>query len=137
MAERALRLTVLTPEGTAFDEELRSLRVPADTGQVGLRPRMEPAALTVEPGLVLALEPGRTRYLATAGGLLRCDGERAVLLTPLAVAGDEPGSVERRLAAALGGPSADLELRGRLGRLEAALLDELRRDRPATREAGP
>ena len=90
MDEETLRLVVRTPQGGVFDERVTSLRVPTDTGQVGLRPRSEEAALVVEPGLALAASSDGLRFVATAGGLLRCDGVEAVLLTPLAVVGDLP-----------------------------------------------
>ena len=49
MAEATLRFRVRTPQGITFEAALRSLRVPTDTGQVGLRPRAERTALGVEP----------------------------------------------------------------------------------------
>ena len=93
MAEATLRFCVRTPQGIAFEAGLRSLRVPTDTGQVGLRPRAERTALGVEPGLVLAGAPDGLRFVATAGGLLRCEGSEAVLLTPLAVSGESAPAV--------------------------------------------
>jgi F0F1-type ATP synthase epsilon subunit len=127
MPERTLRLVVRTPLGGVFDAGLSSLRVPTDTGQVGLRPRSEQAALVVEPGLVLAAGPEGLRFVATAGGLLRCDGEQAILLTPLAVVGASAEAVRAQLEQALGVPRVDLELRAVLQRLETGILRELRR----------
>jgi hypothetical protein len=109
------------------DEPVHSLRVPADSGQVGLRLRSEPAALVVEPGLVLSRSAGGLRFVATAGGLLRCDGVQAVLLTPLAVCGEAPESVRAELETALAAPRAAFELRAVLQRLETGILQELRR----------
>ena len=109
-----------------FDARVTSLRVPTDTGQVGLRPRSEAAALVVEPGLALAASPDGLRFVATAGGLLRCDGKEAVLLTPLAVVGESAAAVRAELEGALGTPSPDLELRAILQRLETGILQELR-----------
>jgi F0F1-type ATP synthase epsilon subunit len=130
MAEPSLLLRVRTPQGIAFEAPVRSLRVPTDTGLVGLRPRAERAALGIEPGLVLAHGAGGLHFVATAGGLLRCDGREAVLLTPLAVAGSSAPAVRAELEAALRGASADLELRRVLQRLETGLLHELRRAAP-------
>lgn len=131
MAERALRLVVRTPRGEALDARVGSLRVPTDTGQVGLRPRSEAAALVVEPGLVLASGGDGLRFLATSGGLLRCDRREAVLLTPLAVVGESAEAVRARLEEALGTPRLDLELRAVLQRLETGLLRDLRRSTSA------
>lgn len=132
MAEPTLLLRVRTTQGVAFEAPVRSLRVLTDTGQVGLRPRAERTALSVEPGLVLTDGPGGLCFVATAGGLLRCDGHEAVLLTPLAVAGTSAPTVRAELEAALRGASADLELRNVLQRLESGLLHELRRAAPGS-----
>lgn len=127
MAESALRLVVRTPRGSVLDTAVTSLRVPTDTGQVGLRPRSEAAALVLEPGLVLAAGIDGLRFVATAGGLLRCDGSEAVLLTPLAVVGESADAVRSGLEHALQTPSTDLELRAVLQQLETGILRELRR----------
>ena len=127
MAEGTLRLVVRTPQGCVFDERLTSLRTPTDSGQIGLRPRSEAAAFVVEPGLVLAASGTRLRFIATAGGLLRCDGQQAILLSPLAVVGESAESVRAELEALLSVPRADLELRAILQRLETGILQEVRR----------
>jgi len=137
MADETLRLVVRTPQGGVFDQRVTSLRVPSDTGQVGLRPRTEAAALVVEPGLVLAAGSDGLRFVATAGGLLRCDGEEAVLLTPLAVVGESAEAVRAELEEALGTPRSDLELRAVLQSLETGILQELRRATPAAGRGGP
>ncbi len=136
MAEEKLRLVVRTPQGGVFDEHVTSLRVPTDTGHVGLRPRSEEAALVVEPGLALAASSEGLRFVATAGGLLRCDGKEAMLLTPLAVVGESAESVRAELEEALGIPRADLELRAVLQRLETGILQELRRGTSAVGRGG-
>jgi F0F1-type ATP synthase epsilon subunit len=137
VALETLRLVVLTPRGSVFEGRVRSLRVSTDSGKVGLRPRAEATALVVEPGLVLASGPDGARFLATAGGLLRCDGEEAVLLTPLAVSGDGPEAVRAELEAALATRGPDLELRAVLQRLETGILRELRRPTTAGAGGGP
>lgn len=136
MAEETLRFVVRTPQGGVFDERVTSLRVPTHTGQVGLRPRSEAAALAVEPGLAFAASSDGLRFVATAGGLLRCDGKEAVLLTPIAVVGESAEAVRAQLAEALGAPRADLELRAVLQRLETGILQELRRSTAAVGGGG-
>jgi F0F1-type ATP synthase epsilon subunit len=126
VAEGRLHLVVRTPHEIVADAEVDSLRLPCDTGAVGLRPRSEAAVLAVEPGLALVRAAGALRYLATAGGILRCDGREAVLLTPVAALGDDPDEVGRRLDAALTAPAAERELRRAIERLEHGILRELR-----------
>jgi F0F1-type ATP synthase epsilon subunit len=137
MASEQLRFQVRTPQGRVLDELVRSIRLPSDTGQVGLRPRSEPCALVVEPGLVLAAHDTGLRIVATAGGLLRCDGEEAVLLTPLAVVGESAEAVRDELSTRLGTPSPDLELRSVLQRFETGILENLRRGSGSLGEGGP
>jgi hypothetical protein len=127
VADGTLRLRIRTPLGDRLDARVTSLRVASDSGQVGLRPRSEAAALVVEPGLALAATASGLRFVATAGGLLRCDGEEAVLLTPLAVVGESPEAVGAELERLLGKPGPDRELRVVLQRLETGILQELSR----------
>lgn len=138
MADPHLEVVVRTPREVVAELAARSLRVPSDTGQVGLRPRYEPTLLAVEPGLVLAWTTDGVRFLATAGGLLRCDGQRATLLTPLAVVGADAEDVRARLEEALASPRADLELRRAIERLETGILRQLRKgEGPVPREPVP
>jgi F0F1-type ATP synthase epsilon subunit len=123
----SLRLVVRTPRCVSLETSAVSVRVPTETGQVGLRPGTEALVLAVEPGLVVALGVGRTHFVGTAGGLLRCDGSEVSLLTPLAVCGEDAEHVLGELEEALGVPTAELEARAMLERLEGALLRELRR----------
>jgi len=127
MSSARLHLVVLTPHALVAEREIDSLRVPVDTGQVGLRPRAEAAVLAVEPGLALARTGPALCFIGTAGGLLRTDGRDAVLLTPLAVLGDDGGSVLEALAAALAMPDPERDLRLAIERLQAGILTELRR----------
>lgn len=127
MADGGLRLIVRTPQGSVCDQPVTSLRVPTDSGHVGLRPRAEATALVLEPGLVLAAAEAGLRFVATAGGLLRWDGTQATLLTPIAVIGSSAAAVRAELDAALQEPSVDRKLRDVLQRLETELLHELRR----------
>jgi F0F1-type ATP synthase epsilon subunit len=126
MADPLLKVVLRTPREVAAEFGARSLRVPSDTGQVGLRPRCEPTVLAVEPGLALGWTADGVHFLATAGGLLRCDGLQAVLLTPVAVVGRDAAEVGTRLTEALGRPGADVELRRAIERLQTGILRELR-----------
>ena len=53
MAPGTVRFVVCTPHEVVFDAEVRSVRVPTETGHVGIRPRMEALVLPVEAGLLL------------------------------------------------------------------------------------
>ena len=102
-----------------------AVRVPTETGQVGIRPHGEPSVLAVEPGLIVLRQDDLTCFAGTAGGLLHCDGTVASLLTPVAVIGDALTTVLEALDRALAAPSTEQETRALLGRLEKNILLEL------------
>jgi F0F1-type ATP synthase epsilon subunit len=125
MARDLLHVIIRTPRETVLETECHSIRVPTQTGQVGLRPRSEASVLAVEAGLILLSQPQGTRYAGTAGGLLRNHGNEVSLLTPLAVSGDDVESVSRQLDQLLSVPSEEMEVRQALGRLETRILQEV------------
>jgi F0F1-type ATP synthase epsilon subunit len=126
MNRRGLHVVVRTPREVVAELDVQSLRVPTDTGQVGIRPRAEATVTPIEPGLVLARTAERLRFLATAGGLLRAAAFEAVLLTPVAVLGDDAAAVVAAVDAAVAGPDPEHELREAIKRLETGLLREVR-----------
>jgi F0F1-type ATP synthase epsilon subunit len=127
MAEQRLHLTIRTPHEVVFEACATSLRVPTESGQVGLRPRSEATLLAVETGLVLVATEAGTHFVGTAGGLLSCDGLTATLLTPLAVAGDDEPTILEALEHTLQVPREEMRARETLVRLEGEILDEIRR----------
>ena len=126
MSLNHLKFVVRTPREVALDLQVSSIRVPTETGQVGLRPRAEPLVLAIEPGLVLVRQDTAYQFVGTAGGLLRCDGHLVSLLTPLAVQGNNEDTVLGALETALAQPSVEMEARETLGRLQSSILRELR-----------
>jgi len=132
---RALRLVVRTPHAVVVERDVRSLRVPTASGQVGVRPGGEALVTPVEPGLVLARADDATLFVGSAGGLLRSDADDAVLATPVAFAGDDPEAVLRAIEAALAAGDPELELRRAVARLEAGMLRELGASAPLSAHA--
>jgi F0F1-type ATP synthase epsilon subunit len=125
MPDSTLHFVIRTPQNIVLDSDVVSIRVPTETGQVGLRPRSEPTVLAVEPGLIVVRLSDSSRYAGTAGGLLHCDGKSANLLTPVAVVGDELTAVLEELDRNLSAPNAEQEVRAMLKRLEKNILEEL------------
>jgi F0F1-type ATP synthase epsilon subunit len=125
MAKATLHFVIRTPQDIVLECDLSSVRVPTETGQVGLRPHGEPTVLAVEPGLIMVRQHDMVRFAGTAGGLLHSDGAVAHLLTPMAVIGDALATVLEALDRALAVPSAEQEARALLGRLEKNIILEL------------
>ncbi|MHB8416540.1 MAG: hypothetical protein ACYDCL_00585 [Myxococcales bacterium] len=124
-----LRLVIRTPHEVVFDAPVRAARIPAESGQVGLRPGQEPFVLVVEPGLLLLRDDG-VSYAATAGGLFDGGRESAVLYTPFGAVGERDADVLAALDRALSNPDGEIAARRRLGELEQRIVTELRQ-RPA------
>ncbi|MCA8960113.1 MAG: hypothetical protein KDC38_06350 [Planctomycetes bacterium] len=121
-----LNMVIRTPREIVLDMELDGVRVPTETGQIGLRPRQEPLVVSVEPGLVLLHDGDRTRFAATAGGLLEGDRRGVVLYTPFAVVGERQRELADALDRVLSLPDAELDARRRLGELEQRIVRTLR-----------
>ena len=125
MAAATVRFVVRTPHEVVFDSEARSVRVPTESGLVGVRPRMEPLVMPVEAGLVLVRTEGRVAFVGSAGGLLSSDGTLVTLFTPLGVVGNDPTAVRTALDRAFAAPGSEFAVRARLGKLEGRILAEL------------
>lgn len=130
MADNRLHVTIRTPREAVLQADVSAVRVPTETGQVGIRPRAEAMIVAVEPGLTLIRDGSNFQFVGTAGGLLRCTGTTATLLTPLAISGANEGDVLGQLHCALQEPNVELEVRATLSRLQSSILHELRE--PAT-----
>jgi F0F1-type ATP synthase epsilon subunit len=124
---RSFRFIVQTPHETVLDATATSVRVPTDTGYVGIRRHMEPMVVPIEAGLAVLRANGDVTLIGSAGGLLTSDGREATLFTPLAVVGTDPVAIQRKLDAALAAPDSELTVRHKLGRLEGRILAELKR----------
>ncbi len=130
MAE-PLRLVVRTPHAVVLDAPVRSVRIPTDTGQVGVRSGREPAVLALEPGLVVIRAAGAASFASTAGGLADVQRGQVTLFTPFAAAGADGPVVLAALEQALAREDQELAARRKLGALELRIVGELRRPRRA------
>ncbi len=125
----AFELSIVTPHGVTFRGWASSVRVPTETGLVGVRPRSEPMTLVVESGLILIHgSPGEV-YAATAGGLLRVQRKECQLLTPYAAVGTSEDEMDAILQSLSATPPEEMQARHRLEELEQRVVDELARVR--------
>lgn len=123
--DSTLHLQVRTPHGSVIDRDVHSLRLPTETGQVGLRAHRATTVLVVEPGLLVIHAGGATSFASTAGGLLRMADNEADLFTPYATTGETPESVLEDLDKQLAAPDSELAMRRRLTELEQRIMREL------------
>lgn len=123
-----IELTVRTPRKAVVRQDVFSLRVPTESGQVGLREHAEPSVLVIEPGLALARtdrDGNGIVFVGTVGGLLECDGSSITILTPLAVAGPTESEVMSSLESALASPSEELSARSTFDHLQSVVVHGL------------
>lgn len=128
MIDPTLIFTVRTPRETVLQIAALSVRVLTETGNVGLRPRMEATVLAVEASVVNVLTTDGMRFVGTAGGLMWCDGVEATLLSPLAVFGDNADDIADKLERVMSQPSAEMQARVMLSNLEGKIINELRHE---------
>ena len=127
MPNATLRFIVRTPHEVAFDASITSVRLLTETGQVGIRGRMEPIVMPVEAGLLVVRARGDVTFVGSAGGVLASDGRQATLFTPLAVVGNEAAAVQQAIDRALADPDSEMVVRTTFGKLEGRILTQLRR----------
>jgi F0F1-type ATP synthase epsilon subunit len=130
MSEGKILAVIQTPNQIVFEAPVSAMRVPTQTGQVGIRVGMEPLVLIVEPGLVSLRDAEKTSFVGTSGGLLDAARDVVRFLSPVAIVGSSPEAVLDELNAQLGMPDSELMARRRLGELEARIIEELKSDAP-------
>jgi F0F1-type ATP synthase epsilon subunit len=132
-----IHLVIRTPREVVFNENVRGIRIPTETGQVGIRPAAEPMLLVVEPGLIVIRKGDGERFAASAGGLFESGCQCCVLYTPFAVTGKQDTDVLAALDRAISTPHSELAARRRLGELEQRIVREIRRPEPIMRGVRP
>jgi len=100
---KTLRLRIVTPEGTAFDEDVEIVVLRGAEGQLGILPNHTRLMTRMLPGEMMVRKGGREQFLAVGEGLVEVKGERVSIATDMAVAAesiDEARAEEARLRAA-------------------------------------
>jgi F0F1-type ATP synthase epsilon subunit len=129
-------VVVRSPETVVFDKEVDALRVPTETGQVGIRHGAEPIVFIVEAGLLLARIGATTHFIGCAGGILDSTREQVNILTPFAIVHTSADTVLKELNERMTTPDAELIARRHLGELEMRIASELRRRAQSSANVG-
>jgi F-type H+-transporting ATPase subunit epsilon len=90
MAGQSLRLVLVTPETTIFDELLAALRFPLNDGQIGILPGRAPMIGRLGYGelKLTQLDGSETSYFVD-GGFVQVKAEAVTILTDRALLRDE------------------------------------------------
>ncbi len=80
-----LRLEIVTPETTAYSEEVDMVTLPGSEGELGVYPNHVPLLTILKPGELRVVKDGRASSLAVGEGFIEITAERVSVLTDVAL----------------------------------------------------
>jgi F-type H+-transporting ATPase subunit epsilon len=83
-----LRLDIVTPQGSAFSEDVDMVTLPGVAGQMGVLPGHVRLITQVVPGEIIVSAEGHERFLAVGGGLVEITATRVAIITDMAIPAD-------------------------------------------------
>ena len=92
-----LRLEIVTPDATAYSEDVQMVTLPGSEGELGVYPNHVPLLTTLLPGELRGLKDGRETFLAVGEAFVEIRGERVSVLTDGAL---EASSIDESAAEA-------------------------------------
>ena len=98
-----LKLRIVTPESTFYEEEVAMVTLPAVEGQMGLLPGHIRMMTQMVPGELVVHKDGRDQFLAVGEGLVEVSSDCVDILTDMAITAeniDEAKAEEARQRAA-------------------------------------
>ena len=94
----AFKLTILTPEGKAFDGDVASVTVPGVAGHFGVLTGHAPMVSALKAGLVkVSTESSECSHWVISGGVMEVGPAEAVILADLALAAPNRIDGEQKL----------------------------------------
>jgi F-type H+-transporting ATPase subunit epsilon len=92
-----LKLEIVTPETTAYSEDVEMVTLPGAEGELGVYPNHVPLLTTLNPGELRVLKGGRETFLAIGEGFVEITGATVSVLTDMAL---EPSAIDEHAAEA-------------------------------------
>ncbi|MEP6699374.1 MAG: F0F1 ATP synthase subunit epsilon [Verrucomicrobiota bacterium] len=86
-----LRLEIVTPEATAYSEDVEMVTLPGADGEFGVYPNHVPLLTALKPGELRVLKGGRENFLAVGDGFVEVTGTSVSVLTDVAL---EPAQID-------------------------------------------
>lgn len=84
-----LHFEIITPEKTVFKEEIDSLTLPTDEGEITILPNHIPLVATTKPGEIVIKNEGKTHHMAVMRGLVETSENNIRLLADAAELAEE------------------------------------------------
>jgi len=85
---KTLNLEIVTPEGTAYSEDVETVGLRSVEGQIGILPNHIRLMTQMVPGEMMVRKDGQTMFLAVGEGLVEVTHDRVAILTDMAVAAE-------------------------------------------------
>jgi F-type H+-transporting ATPase subunit epsilon len=95
-AEKTFDLSVVTPEGAAFEGEAQMVVVPGDAGEIGVLARHAPLVALLRAGETRVKADGQWQSFATGPGYFKVQRDRAIALVDDAVKAEDIDVAEAR-----------------------------------------
>jgi len=92
-----LRLEIVTPEKTAYSEDVEMVTLPGSEGELGVYPNHVPLLTTLNPGELRVLKGGKETFLAIGEGFVEITAATVSVLTDMAL---EPSVIDESAAEA-------------------------------------
>ena len=80
-----LRLEIVTPEQTAYSEDVEMVTIPGAEGELGVYPNHVPLLTVLKPGELRVTKGGKSEYLAVGEGFVEVRGDGVSVLTDMAL----------------------------------------------------
>ncbi|MBO0722533.1 MAG: ATP synthase F1 subunit epsilon [Blastocatellia bacterium] len=113
---KTLKLQIITPDATVYDEDVEIVMLPSVGGQIGILPHHVRLMTVMVRGEMIVRKDGRAHFMAVGEGLVDVSGDRVSILTDMAIAVeniDEARAQEAR-------QRAEAQLRDKLSAEEVA-----------------
>ncbi|MBV9008504.1 MAG: F0F1 ATP synthase subunit epsilon [Verrucomicrobia bacterium] len=105
-----LRLEIVTPEATAYSEDVEMVTLPGSEGEFGVYPHHVPLLTILKPGELRVMKNGRDTWLAVGEGFIEVTPERVSVLTDVALGAEriDESAAEQAVARAQAAMKEDL-----------------------------
>jgi len=83
-----LKLQIVTPDGTAYSEDVDMVTLPGVEGELGVFPQHVPLLTQMIPGEITVRKGAQENSLAVGEGLIEITGDQVSVLTDMAIDAD-------------------------------------------------
>ena len=84
-----LQLEIVTPDGTAYSQDVEMVTMEAVEGQIGILPNHTRLMTQIVPGEMIVLRDGRQELLAVGEGLVVVTSKHVSVITDMAIAAEK------------------------------------------------